>query len=78
MTTKFILPGSIEIKDNGKIVAGIFVGKHEWDINDTLRYIEYDKTLDKITPKETLIEVMSKIYDNSTGCLIHHTFKRNG
>lgn len=74
MTQKFILPGSVECDDE-TLTAGILEGTHEFDINNTLRYVQ--GKIKDMQKGETLISFMSRIYDNSTGCLIKRTFKRN-
>lgn len=70
---RHILPGSVEV--NGNIItAGVHEGSNEWDLKN-LRYIEGDTS--KANKGEKLLEFLSRIYDNSTGCLIHKTFKVN-
>ena len=71
--TKFILPGSIEIEDDA-IIAGVHTGPSEFEV-DNLRYIEV--STDDADPDETLLDLLSRVYDNSTGSLQDHSFKLN-
>lgn len=73
MTQKFILPGSFAVV-GGVITCGVHTGAHEWDIKN-LRYIEGD--LSEGDPSEQLIDIVSRIYDNSTGCVLSNSFVMN-
>jgi hypothetical protein len=70
MTHK-ILPGSFEV-DSGIITAGVHTGPSEWEIKN-LRYVQGDIT--KAAPSETTVSFLSRVYDNSEGCLIKGSFK---
>ncbi len=70
---KFILPGSIEV-ENGTVTCAVFEGKTEWDINKSLRYVQF--TLDEFSKSSTVLEVAEKVYNNSTGSVINGDFER--
>lgn len=70
---KHILPGSMEI-ENDSIVAGVHTGPSEFQ-TENLRYIE--ASTDDAQPGDTIIDLLSRVYDNSTGCLVKGTFKLN-
>ncbi len=68
-----VLPGSMEI--NGKrITAGVHKGAHEWDIQE-IRFVTVDTT--GADPSEKLIDLLARVYENSTGCVSFRTFKMN-
>ena len=71
----FILPGSLSVE--GTIVTGaLHTGSNEWDYNmDNIRYVEGDTKTMK--PDDTILSFLTRIYNNSTGCLVRKTFKVN-
>lgn len=68
--SKFVLPGSIEVSGTW-IIAGVHSGSNEWDIKN-LRYIKAD--FSGVEKGTTMIELLSSVYDNTTGCLIKGDF----
>jgi len=73
--SKFVLGGSLELV--GKTVqAGVLVGTHAFDMNDTLRYVAGSTS--KMQPNETVEEYLFRVYDNSTGSLLTNDFDDNG
>ena len=66
-----VLPGSLEL--NGSIIrAGVHTGASEWDVQN-IRYVRADLTT--ITDKtRTMESVLSEVYENSVGCLVHGGF----
>lgn len=64
-----IVLGSIEV--DGSWVTG---GVHTGGLKD-LRYVRADITTGQ--PGDTVLSLLSRTYDNSTGCLIKNSFKLN-
>lgn len=71
--THFILPGSFEISDT-TLTAGVHTGANDWDIKN-LRYVSVDAN--EALPGDSALDLLGRIYDNSTGCLLSYNFKRN-
>lgn len=68
---KHILPGSMEV-DDGVIIAGVHTGPSEFQ-PENLRYIQAE--IGNGQPGDTIIDLMGRVYDNSTGCMVKGTFK---
>ena len=69
--TYHILPGSLEIDDD-ILTAGVHTGPSEWSI-ENLRYVQ--ASISGIDKDTTLVSLLSKVYDESEGCLVKGTFK---
>lgn len=69
--THHILPGSLEL--SGNIVrAGVHTGPSEF-VTENLRYVSGDGS--KGLPDDTLVSFLTRIYENSEGCIVHRDFK---
>lgn len=68
-----MLPGSAEV-DGNVLRAGVHTGNSEWDIQN-LRYIEVPTS--EMREGENVGQFLGRIYEDSTGCLVKHDFKRN-
>ena len=68
-----IFPGSLEW-DGRTLRAAVHKGDSEYDPVD-LRYVQ--TTLEGGPKGRTALECLTEVYNNSTGCLMKGTFKRN-
>lgn len=73
--SKFILPGSLDIDTFPLITAGVHTGKSEWEV-EGLRFIKAD--VSDFDKTRTVLDILSEVYDRSTGDLVAGDFKDKG